>query len=116
MAATERPARAGSASPVRLREQLRAAEASIGWTAGTLRALGIAAIDAALGGGSSRGALHEIAAAREADIAATTAFSAGGAELRRSCSEALPPRMKLRRSRVVVATAFGVGSLCVSTF
>ena len=40
-------------------------------------ALGIAAIDAALGGGLSRGALHEIAAAREADTAAATGFALG---------------------------------------
>ena len=39
--------------------------------------LGIAAIDAALGGGLARGALHEIAAASEAHLAAATGFALG---------------------------------------
>ena len=39
--------------------------------------LGIAAIDAALGGGLTRGALHEIAAPSEAHLAAATGFVVG---------------------------------------
>ncbi len=39
--------------------------------------LGIAAIDAALGGGLARGALHEIAAVSEAHLAAATGFALG---------------------------------------
>jgi protein ImuA len=42
---------------------------------GTVVPLGIPAIDAALGGGLYRGALHEIAAAREAANAAATGFA-----------------------------------------
>ncbi len=38
---------------------------------------GIAPIDAALGGGLARGALHEIAAASESHIAAATSFVLG---------------------------------------
>ena len=43
--------------------------------AAALLPFGIAAIDEALGGGLSRGALHEIAAAGEAEIAAATGFT-----------------------------------------
>ena len=39
--------------------------------------LGVAAIDAALGGGLARGALHEIAAVSEAHLAAATGFALG---------------------------------------
>ena len=59
-----------------LRQRLRALEkpAGIGDGPGTLP-LGIAAVDAALGGGLARGALHEIAAASEAHLAAATGFA-----------------------------------------
>jgi protein ImuA len=40
-------------------------------------ALGVAEVDRALGGGLARGALHEIAACREAHIAAATGFALG---------------------------------------
>ena len=88
MAATERPAMSTPERPLlgRLREQLRTTEAALGLT-GPARplALGIPAIDAALGGGLSRGTLHEIAAARDADTAAATGFvlglAAGGGTL-----------------------------------
>lgn len=61
-----------------LRRRLRALEkpTGIGNGPGTLP-LGIAAIDAALGGGLARGALHEIAAASEAHLAAATGFALG---------------------------------------
>ena len=61
-----------------LRQQLRALEnpAGIEDGPGTLP-LGIAAIDDTLGGGLARGALHEIAAASEAHLAAATGFALG---------------------------------------
>src|SRR5215831_7904405 len=61
-----------------LRQQLRALEkpAGIGDGPGTLP-LGVAAIDDTLGGGFARGALHEIAAASEAHLAAATGFALG---------------------------------------
>jgi protein ImuA len=61
-----------------LRQSLRALEkpARIADGPGTLP-LGIAAIDAALGGGLARGALHEIAAAGEAHVAAAAGFALG---------------------------------------
>jgi protein ImuA len=61
-----------------LRRRLRALEkpAGIGDGPGTLP-LGIAAIDAALGGGLTRGALHEIAAPGEAHLAAASGFALG---------------------------------------
>jgi hypothetical protein len=80
MAAAERsPARVAERPLLsRLREQLRTAEAALGLDGpAPPLALGIPAIDAALGGGFSRGALHEIAAAREADTAAATGFALG---------------------------------------
>ena len=62
----------------RLRDQLRAAEAALGLgDPACPLALGIPAIDAVLGGGLSRGALHEIAAARDAETAAATGFALG---------------------------------------
>ncbi len=59
-----------------LRQRLRAPEkpAGIGDGPGVLP-LGIAAVDAALGGGLARGALHEIAAASEAHLPAATGFA-----------------------------------------
>jgi protein ImuA len=60
----------------KLRKTLRALErvTGINGEAGML-AFGIAALDAALGGGLPRGALHEIAAASESHIAAATGFA-----------------------------------------
>src|SRR5262245_34640340 len=61
----------------RLREKLRAVEASTGLAAegtGTV-SLGIPPIDDALGGGLACGALHEIAAARETETATATGFA-----------------------------------------
>src|SRR2546422_8814183 len=58
-----------------LRQQLRAAEARSFGEGGALLALGIPAIDEALGGGLIRGVLHEIAAAREPESAAATGFA-----------------------------------------
>jgi protein ImuA len=61
-----------------LRQRLQALQkpAGIGDDPGTLP-LGIRAIDAALGGGLARGALHEIAAPGEAHLAAATGFALG---------------------------------------
>ena len=57
-----------------LRRQLGALEAPGGHTGecGALLALGNPAIDGALGGGLGTSALHEIAAAREAEVAAAS--------------------------------------------
>ena len=61
-----------------LRQRLRALEKPAGIEDGPgVLPLGIAAIDAALGGGLARGALHEIAAASEAHLAAATGFALG---------------------------------------
>ncbi len=61
-----------------LRQRLRALEkpARIGDGPAALP-LGIVAVDAALGGGLARGALHEIAAPSEAHLAAATGFALG---------------------------------------
>ena len=98
MAATERFAMRGMDQPLigRLREQLRAAEAAMGLDGqAPPLALGIPAIDTALGGGFSRGAVHEVAAAREADTAAATGFALGLA----TCGGALEPRQQLQPHR-----------------
>ena len=65
-----------------LRQRLQALQKTAGiedGPGGSLQALplGIAAIDAALGGGLARGALHEIAAPSEAHLAAATGFALG---------------------------------------
>src|SRR5262249_62026093 len=61
----------------RLRRQLRALEAATGLMGDCSAplALGNPVIDGALGGGLSAGALHEIAAAREAETAAASGFA-----------------------------------------
>jgi protein ImuA len=61
----------------RLRRQLCALEAATGLAGdcGAPLALGTPVIDGALGGGLSAGALHEIAAAREAETAAASGFA-----------------------------------------
>src|SRR5215475_16051003 len=61
----------------RLRRRLWGLEAATGLVSecGAPLPLGIPAIDGALGGGLSRGALHEIAAAGEAATAAATGFA-----------------------------------------
>ena len=101
MAATERSALRVPDRPLlgRLREQLRAAEAAMGLDGpAPPLALGIAAIDAALGGGLSRGALHEIAAAREADTAAATGFALGLA----ACGGVPQSQPQPRRRRITI--------------
>jgi protein ImuA len=81
MAATARldlpPAGEPAARIDRLRRQLRALEAATGLVGdcGAPLALGNPVIDGALGGGLSAGALHEIAAAREAETAAASGFA-----------------------------------------
>lgn len=61
----------------RLRRQLCALEAATGLAGdcGAPLALGHPVIDGALGGGLSTGALHEVAAAREAETAAASGFA-----------------------------------------
>jgi protein ImuA len=61
----------------RLRQKLSSVERATGLTGecGAPLELGIAVIDAALGGGLSRGALHEIAAVRESEAPAATGFA-----------------------------------------
>ena len=82
MAAATRQGLASSAArpaiPIeRLRRMLCAVEASTGLAAEErpLVPLGIPVIDNVLGGGLGCGALHEIAAAREAELAAATGFA-----------------------------------------
>src|SRR5262245_28400721 len=81
MAATARldfpPAGEPAARIDRLRRQLCALEAATGLAGdcGVPLALGNPVIDGALGGGLSAGALHEIAAAREAETAAASGFA-----------------------------------------
>ena len=61
-----------------LRQRLQALQKPAGIEDGPrVLPLGIAAIDAALGGGLARGALHEIAAASEAHLAAAAGFALG---------------------------------------
>ncbi|HYZ43829.1 MAG TPA: hypothetical protein VE667_03130, partial [Xanthobacteraceae bacterium] len=82
MAATARrhfsaPGGEAAARIDRLRRELWALEAATGLAGegGTPLPLGIPEIDAALGGGLGRGALHEIAATGEAATAAATGFA-----------------------------------------
>jgi protein ImuA len=77
-----------------LRQAIRTLEASLPGDAGGAVPLGIPAIDAALGGGLARGALHEIAAARESDVAAATGFALAAATLAREASG--PGRLMVR--------------------
>ena len=61
-----------------LRQRLQALQKTAGIADGaSALPLGITAIDAALGGGLARGALHEIAAVSEAHLAAATGFALG---------------------------------------
>jgi protein ImuA len=61
-----------------LRQSLRALQKPAGIANGpAVLPLGITAIDLALGGGLARGALHEIAAAGEAHVAAAAGFALG---------------------------------------
>jgi len=65
-----------------LRQRLQALQKTAGIKDGPgALPLGVAAIDEALGGGLARGALHEIAAASEAHLAAATGFALGLASL-----------------------------------
>ena len=70
-------AEAPAARIEQLRRQLGALEAPGGHTGeyGALLALGNPVIDGALGGGLGSSALHEIAAAREAEVAAASGFA-----------------------------------------
>src|SRR6516162_3129811 len=80
MAATTRLDTSSGGEPAaridRLRRQLCALEAATGLAGdcGAPLALGHPVIDGALGGGLSAGALHEVAAAREAETAAASGF------------------------------------------
>jgi protein ImuA len=77
MAATlqSSPAKEPAVRMEELRRQLAAREAAAAGKCGVLLALGNPAIDGALGGGLGCGALHEIAAVREADVAAASGFA-----------------------------------------
>src|SRR5260370_38027761 len=81
MAATVRLDASSGGEPAaridRLRRQLCALEAATGLAGdcGAPLALGHPVIDGALGGGLSAGALHEVAAAREAETAAASGFA-----------------------------------------
>jgi protein ImuA len=91
-----------------LRRQLCALEAPGGHTGeyGALLALGNPAIDGALGGGLGSSALHEIAAAREAEVAAASIFAlalAARMTSRRRASPAIPNSWKARESDVAIS-------------
>src|SRR5262249_57934825 len=96
MAATARlaspPARDPAARIDGLRQQLCVLEAatSLAGDCGAPLTLGNAVIDGALGGGLSAGALHEIAAAREAETAAASGFALALAARRTSLRGAPP--------------------------
>ena len=76
-----------------LRQRLQALQKPAGIEDGpAVLPLGIAAIDEALGGGLARGALHEIAAASEAHLAAATGFALGLAARRHRPASAGSPR------------------------
>jgi protein ImuA len=81
MAATARLDASSGGEPAaridRLRRQLCALEAATGLAGdcGAPLALGHSVIDGTLGGGLSTGALHEVAAAREAETAAASGFA-----------------------------------------
>src|SRR5262249_6332527 len=92
MAATARLDRKPAARIDRLRRQLCALEAATGLAGGcgAPLTLGNPVIDDALGGGLSIGALHEIAAAREAETAAASGFALALAARRTSLRGAPP--------------------------
>jgi protein ImuA len=92
------PAEEVTARIEQLRRQLGALEALGGHTGecGALLALGNPVIDGALGGGLGSSALHEIAAAREAEVAAASGFAL-----------ALAARMTSGRERAVLLPASG---------
>src|SRR5215831_10510529 len=76
--AEEAPVSPAEEAPVRiaeLRRQLAALEPIIAGECDALLALGNPVIDGALGGGLGLSALHEIAAARETDVAAASGFA-----------------------------------------
>jgi len=76
-----------------LRQRLQALQKPAGIEDGAgVLPLGIAAIDEALGGGLARGALHEIAAASEAHLAAATGLALGLAALPRTNNTVIPGR------------------------
>jgi protein ImuA len=60
-----------------LRQSLQALEKPAGLEKAGLAPLGVPAVDAALGGGLARGALHEIAAAGEMHVTAAAGFAVG---------------------------------------
>jgi protein ImuA len=102
------PARSAFCSPAgapavldRLRRELCAAEAATGLTpdGGAALGLGISAIDGVLGGGLSRGALHEIAAAHEMETAAATGFA-----LALAARQALPSNESAARTGASVVS------------
>jgi protein ImuA len=83
-----------------LRRQLGALEAPNGHTGecGALLTLGNPAIDGALGGGLGSSALHEIAAAREAEVAAASGFALALAA-RMTAGRRAPPAIHSCRAR-----------------
>jgi len=87
-----------------LRQRLRRLEKPPGLADGPpALPLGAPAVDAVLGGGLAYGALHEIAAAGEAHVAAATGFAVGVAALSsaspRSTNTVIPGRAQSARTR-----------------
>src|SRR5438477_11630017 len=90
MAATTAPLNAAPAAQAAvrigaLRRQLAALEPAVAGECGVLLALGNPLIDGALGGGLGSSALHEIAAARETDVAAASGSVLAPAARMTSC-------------------------------
>jgi protein ImuA len=93
-----------------LRQNLRALEKSAGIADGSSALpLGIAAIDLALGGGLTRGALHEIAAVGEAHVTAAVGFVLGLAS--RACLIWIAEDMALAESGAPYGPGLGAFGL-----
>jgi protein ImuA len=89
----------------RLRRALCAAESAnrLAGEGGVPLTLGIALIDGVLGGGLSGSALHEIAAARETEIAAATGFALALASRGTAISSSAPNSSAPRRHAIWIA-------------
>jgi protein ImuA len=93
-----------------LRQSLRALEKPAGIEdAAGVAPLGVPAVDIVLGGGLARGALHEIAAAGEAHMAATTGFALGVACLPSGTTNSSSPLPSGERSAHEVHRVRGSG-------
>lgn len=86
-----------------LRQAIRKIEGSAPEDACGAVPFGVAGLDAALGGGLARGALHEIAATRESDIPAATGFGLALAFLAGSEARSEPAERSTKRAVIWIA-------------